>query len=138
MSYHGPVTRKVWLSLVMLVAGSGLLISSALAAPGAQRGGTLRVAWDQELSPVDPALGGLSSAIEVATCSKLFNYPDEEGAAGARVIREVARSFTVSKDGRTYTFELRRTFRFQTGAAVTAQSFAEAFNRDAAMDSGAQ
>ena len=38
---------------------------------------------------------------------------------------------TVSKDGLTYTFDLEKSFRFQTGAAVTAQSFADAFNRDA-------
>ena len=30
-----------------------------------------------------------------------------------------------------YTFELKRTFRFHTGAPVTARSFADAFNRDA-------
>ena len=137
------MTRKAWLSLVMLIAGSGLLISSALAAPAAQRGGTLRVAWDTDTESVDPALAAFptSLAVEFATCSRLFSYPDKEGAAGARVIPEVARSYpTVSKDGRTYTFELKRTFRFQTGAPVTAQSFADAFNRDAnpAMDSGAQ
>ena len=42
---------------------------------------------------------------------------------------EVVDRFTVSKDGRTYTFELKRTFRFHTGAPVTARSFADAFNR---------
>ena len=36
-----------------------------------------------------------------------------------------------SRDRRTYTFDLKRTFRFHTGAAVTARSFADAFNRDA-------
>ncbi len=64
-----------------------------------------------------------------ATCAKLFNYPDEPGAAGTRLVPEVVDTFTVSKDGRTYTFELKRTFRFHTGAPVTAQSFADAFNR---------
>ena len=95
------MTRKAWLSLVMLVAGSGLLISSALAAPAARHGGTLRVATSAGYV-VDPALAydPVSWALEGATCSKLFSYPDEEGAAGARVIPEVARSFpAVSKDG---------------------------------------
>ena len=35
---------------------------------------------------------------------------------------------------RTYTFDLHRGFRFHTGAPVTAQSFADAFNRDAQPD----
>jgi ABC-type oligopeptide transport system substrate-binding subunit len=48
------------------------------------------------------------------------------------VIPEVAAGFPiVSSNGRVYTFDLKRTFRFHTGAAVTARSFAEAFNRDA-------
>ena len=35
----------------------------------------------------------------------------------------------VSSDGRRYEFELKRIFRFHTGAAVTAHSFADALNR---------
>ena len=62
-----------------------------------------------------------------ATCAKLFNHSDEAGAAGARVIPEVVQSYTLSRDKRTYDFELRRTFRVR----VTAQSFAAAFNRNA-------
>ena len=64
-----------------------------------------------------------------ATCAKLFNYPDAPGAAGARVVPEVVDRYTVSRDGRTYTFVLKQTFRFHTGARVTAQSFAAAINR---------
>ena len=40
-------------------------------------------------------------------------------------------TYTVSKDGLTYTFDLKRSFRFQNGARVTAQSFVDAFNRTA-------
>ena len=40
-----------------------------------------------------------------------------------------SRHARISRDGRMYTFELKRTFRFHTGAAVTARSFADAFNR---------
>ncbi len=69
--------------------------------------------------------------LEFATCAKLFNYPDASGAAGTRLVPEVVKTSTVSRDGRTYDFELKRTFRFHTGAAVTARSFAAAFNRDA-------
>ena len=61
----------------------------------------------------------------------LFSYPDVSGAAGTRVVPEVVKTVDGLEDGRTYDFELKRTFRFHTGAAVTAQSFADAFNRDA-------
>ena len=65
--------------------------------------------------------------IGFATCAKLFNYPTSAG--GARLQPEVVRDSRVSRDGRVYTFELKRTFRFHTRAAVTARSFADAFNR---------
>ena len=48
-----------------------------------------------------------------------------------RVVPEVVRNYSISNADRTYTFELKRTFRFHTGARVTAWSFARAFNRDA-------
>ena len=66
---------------------------------------------------------------EYATCAKLFNYPDAPGAEGTRLVSEVVDRFSVSRDRRIYTFELKRTFRFHTGALVTAQSFADALNR---------
>jgi ABC-type oligopeptide transport system substrate-binding subunit len=106
--------------------------ADAGSAAKARRGGTLRLG--ARLVPaIDPAIAYLPGAwqIEYATCAKLFNYPDASGPAGTRLVPEVVDRFTVSKDGRTYTFTLKKTFRFHTGAPVTAQSFAYAFNRDA-------
>ena len=70
-------------------------------------------------------------ADRVGTCAKLFNLPDVSGAEGTNVVPEIVRTWRVSRDRRTYTFDLKRTFRFHTGAHVTAQSFADAFDRDA-------
>ena len=117
----------------MVLAGAALLAGSALAgAAEASKGGTLRIAGDQ-IESVDPALGYFTDTwmLEYATCAKLFNHPDQSGAAGTRVIPEVVDRTTISKDGRTYTFTLRRSFRFHTGARVTARSFAAAFDRNA-------
>ena len=136
--------RRFWLSLGMLAAGATLLAAAGFASPvgngpntsfraKAKRGGTLRLARLADVDFVDPALAydSPSWVLEFATCAKLFNYPDKAKAAGTRVIREIVRSFRVSRDGRTYTFELKKTFRFHTGAPVTARSFVDAFNRDA-------
>ena len=68
--------------------------------------------------------------LEHATACKLFNWPDKEGAAGAVATPEVAAGLPlVSKDGKTYTFTIRKGFRFSNGKAVTAESFADAVNR---------
>jgi ABC-type oligopeptide transport system substrate-binding subunit len=125
--------RRLSHSLAMVVAGTALLGASALesSASEAPKGGTLRIMSPDDLR-VDPALAYTTDMwlIEYATCAKLFNHPDEAGEAGTRVAPEVVRSHTVSRDGRVYTFDLRQSFRFHTGAAVTARSFADAFHRN--------
>jgi ABC-type transport system substrate-binding protein len=137
------VGRRLGVSLLAFSAGVALLVSAAFAGPNGEsrRGGTLRLMWAAE--PVlDPALAGgpVGSWILLnATCAKLFTIVEVPKTGRTRVVPEVVRSFEVSGDGRTYTFELKRTFRFHTRAPVTARSFADAFNRTAspAMNSGA-
>jgi oligopeptide transport system substrate-binding protein len=129
------VSRRLWLSLSLLGALTALLVAAVRPADGGdvRKGGTLRLARFSDVDFVDPALAysSWSWPFGYATCAKLFNYPDKPGAEGARLVPEVVDRYTVSRDGRTYTFTLKRTFRFHTGARVTAQSFADAFNRDA-------
>ncbi|MET1001718.1 MAG: ABC transporter substrate-binding protein, partial [Acidimicrobiia bacterium] len=127
----------------MLAAAAALVVAAGLAGSAdgagsraradAPKGGTLRIGSHVDVDSVDTALGytATSGLIADATCARLFHYRGAPGAAGARVLPEVVRSFSVSRDGRTYSFQLRGTFRFHTGARVTARSFADAFNRDA-------
>jgi ABC-type oligopeptide transport system substrate-binding subunit len=133
--------RRVGVALLALGVGGALLGAPSRAGPAggtalssageAPKGGTLRMSSAGDVDFVDPALGYIPSAWQIAyaTCAKLFNYPDAPGAAGTRIVPEVVDRFTVSRDRRTYTFELKPMFRFHTGARVTAQSFADAFNR---------
>jgi ABC-type oligopeptide transport system substrate-binding subunit len=127
--------RRLSFALAMLVTGTVLLGGVGLAHPATsfRKGGTLRVSFPIDVDVIDPALAysGHLWMLEYPTCAKLFNYPDAAGAAGTRLVPEVVDRFTVSNDRRTYTFMLKKTFRFHTGARVTAQSFADAFNRDA-------
>ena len=128
--------RRLGLSLLAFGAGVVLLVSAAFAAPSSEsrRGGTVRLMWAVDPDYVDPALatGTRGSwTLLFATCAKLFNYLPDPDTGRQRIVPEVVRSYTVSNNGRTYTFELKRTFRFHTGEQVTAQSFADAFNRNA-------
>jgi ABC-type oligopeptide transport system substrate-binding subunit len=67
------------------------------------------------------------------TEAKLLNFPDREASQGGlRIIPEVAQSLpAISRDGKTYTFNLKNSYRFHTGARITAANFVAAFNRDA-------
>lgn len=69
---------------------------------------------------------------QYATCAKLFNYPDASGATGKRLAPEVAAAWpTVTDGGRTYTFRIRRGYRFSppSNEPVTAESFRHAIER---------
>jgi len=120
-----------WLTLVMLLAGAGLLAAAALAGDAQKKGGTLRIGTFVDPGTMDTGIG-TDPDLEFATCAKLFNLPDKPAPQGARVIPEVAASFpVVSRDGKTQTIELRRGYRFHNGARITAASFIAALDRDA-------
>src|SRR3954470_1662786 len=124
--------RKSLLVSGLLVAiGTGVLVAAAFGAvAGGQHavkeGGTLTVGV-RNLDFIDPALtlpfnggtsvGLVSRGLEDATCALLFRYP----VAPPPIVRydlvpEVATGYpAVSPDGRTYTFTIRKGYRFSTG-----------------------
>jgi YVTN family beta-propeller protein len=95
---------------------------------GTSGGGTLRIEALSDVDYMDPALAYQPNSWQLlyATCAMLLNYSDKSGPAGSRLIPEVAQSLpTRSADDRTYTFAIRRGFRFSppSNQPVTAQTF---------------
>lgn len=93
---------------------------------------TLVVSQSGDFQSLDPALATSREAweLEYATCAKLLDYPATSGAAGTRLVPEVARSLpAISRDRLTYTFRLRPGWRFSNGELVTARAFARALDR---------
>ena len=128
------------LSLSLLVAGVTLLAfagcggsenksSEPKTAP--KQGGVFRYGSTSDVDAIDPAIayGTISWWLEYATAAKLFNYPDKQGAQGGQLHPEVASSYKVSNDGKTYTFTVRDGFKFSDGKPVTAENFKFAINR---------
>ena len=130
--------RRVGLSVGMLALGGALLVAAQLASAGFgfRQGGIFRDASVGASVQIDPQLAYVSTAwwLEYATAAKLFNYPDRPGQAGTRLVPEVASRYTVSRDGRTWTFVVRKGFRFSDGLPVTAASFKYAIDRAANHD----
>jgi DNA-binding SARP family transcriptional activator/ABC-type transport system substrate-binding protein len=86
------------------------------------------------LDDTDPAIATQpwQWQLEYATCAKLMNYPDAPAPAGWRVRPEVAAAPPqVSTDGRTYSFRIRRGFRFSppSNEPVTAETFKATIER---------
>jgi len=121
--------RVVVVALAVIVGAS-----AGFASPAVKKGGILRISRPRDIDSVDPALAYNPDSwqIEYATCAKLYNYPDRPAPQGAIPVPEVALGFPrVSVGGDIQTIRLRRSYRFSTGARITAVNFVAAFNRDA-------
>jgi YVTN family beta-propeller protein len=104
--------------------------------PTAKAGETLQVlsVAPGAIDSVDPALAYtvITWQLEYATCAKLVNYADADGADGFALRPEVANSLPrVSRDGLTYRFTLRRGYRFSppSNQEVTARTFKYSIER---------
>ena len=117
----------------MTAALGALLAVLAVAAPAsaAKQGGTFKGMFATDVDFVDPSLAyyAHSMRIQNAIGANLVRFADAEGSAGSRLVPEVAGFPLVSADGRTYTFRIRKGFRFSNGKPVTARNFAWAINR---------
>jgi peptide/nickel transport system substrate-binding protein len=136
--------RKHVLSVLMLSMGVALLIlattvgvaSSATqksSSAKALRGGVLKVAHSGDgFDTLDPQLAYVANdwGLLYNTQLLLVNFPNKPGKAGLVLQPEAASSFpTISKDGKTYVFHLRKGQRFSDGSPVTAAAFQRAFER---------
>lgn len=115
--------------LLMIAAQPGALGSTS----SVEQGGTFNVSFMATgFDHVDPALSYTTEswALLDATCARLMTYPDKAPPEGLRLVPEVATGYPhISSDARTYTFTLRKGFRFSDGTPVEADAFARAINR---------
>jgi ABC-type transport system substrate-binding protein len=114
----------------------GLAGASAANAPSAtpEQGAIFRIVFapPEPLDTMDPAMANTQASWSLLdlTCARLMTYPDKAPPAAFELVPEVAAAPpTVSRDGKTYTFRLRRDFRFSDGSPVDARAFARAINR---------
>jgi peptide/nickel transport system substrate-binding protein len=132
--------RKYLLSLFMLSMGVALLVAATTVGAAAashkaqaKKGGNLIVTQVGAFDTLDPQLAYVSNdwGALYNTQLLLMNLPSKGGAAGLRLLPEAARSFpTVSRNGKTYVFHLRKGLKFNTGKPVTAKNFQRSFERN--------
>ena len=123
-------------SVVVSVLCALVLPGDSGSARAPQPGGIFRVSFQslslQAFDHVDPALAYTRESWTLldTVCARLVRYRDEPPPAGYRLVPEVAAALpTVSRDGRTWTFELRTGFRFSDGRPIHADAFAQAIHR---------
>jgi peptide/nickel transport system substrate-binding protein len=125
--------RRFWFATVVMALAASLLASSAIAAPSAKKGGTLKGMFATDADFIDPSLAYFVHSWQImgATGANLLRFADAEGSAGSRLVPELATGFPkVSNSGKTYTFTIRKGWKFSDNKTpVSAASFAWAFNR---------
>ena len=116
-----------------------LVVALAVAPPAGAAGPVLRLAAPPEesnggiptLDPqADGSYNGWSFSLLRATCTTLVEFPDRSGRRADIPVPAGATGFPlISRDGKTYTFTIRRGLRFSDGTPVTAAHYARAIQR---------
>ncbi|MCQ9367828.1 ABC transporter substrate-binding protein [Brevibacterium sp. 91QC2O2] len=122
----------------MALSGCGADPQTA-AGPGAStpaRGGTLRLAYDNDPKCIDGQQNGTNNALNISR-QMTDSLTDQDPKTGA-IKPWLATSWTVGEDARTYTFKLRHGVKFHDGTPFTAQSVKQNFSGIAALGAKAQ
>lgn len=120
--------------VVVLAVGAAVLaatVGGSTATAAAERSqaspGVLRLAQADPPDAFDPATLGDNRSIELA--QNVFDGLTAVNETNLRVQPALARSWKISKDGKTYTFKLRKNVRFHDGTPLTARDVVYSLNR---------
>ena len=111
-------------ALVLTLAGAG---ATGAAQFGPTGGGTLVFGGASDPTYLDPAL--VSDGESFRITKQIFEGLVELAPGTTRVRPALARTWRVARDGRTWTFQLRRGVKFHDGTAFNAAAVCANFNR---------
>ena len=114
--------RRWMIGIAVGVMALGIGAGSGAGGSDARKGGIFRIslAIGSGIDSLDPALEYTAPGwlLLDTTCARLMTYPDKPEREAFRLVPEVATGFPKrSRDLRTYTFTLRKGFRFSDGQA---------------------
>ncbi len=135
--------KRFALSIAMLAVGAAMLAAAGIASPGsaqktsspagsvAKKGGIFKVTLFANIENIDPQRSYYAPEwqYEWLTARPLLDFAHAPGARGYRLLNEGAQSYTVSRDGRTYTFHIRHGMKFSNGKPITAANYKFTFMR---------
>ena len=107
--------------------GVALMVAAVGSGAGKQRGTTLVYAGTADPTYLDPAL--VSDGESFRITKQIFEGLVELRPGTTRIQPRLATSWRIGRDGRTYTFRLRRGVRFHDGTPFNAAAVCANFNR---------
>ena len=130
----GRLDRRSFLgragALGLTAAGANTLLSSAVMAQGAVKGGTIRVGVQggSSTDSLDPATAANGTAVQII---RLWGETLVELAEDGSLEPKVASEWGASADAKTWTFKIRDGITFSNGKTVTAEDVLATFERHA-------
>ncbi len=130
---YKPLHTLLGISLALvLIVGVSACGSSSTSSTSGGTGGTATVLMGTAPDSLDPGLGFTTQSYEATwiTYTGLVTYAHASGEAGTKLIAGLAESLpTVSSDGKTYTFTLRKGLVYSNGTPVEASDFTHTIER---------
>ena len=98
-------------AVVALAFSTAVLMSPAVAGEDAKRGGSIVVSYKDDIATLDPAIGydWQNPSMMQLIGDGLMGYK----MGTTDLVPDLAESFTISEDGLTYSFNLRKGVKFQ-------------------------
>ncbi len=132
--------KRLVLSIAMLTIGAAMLASASVASSGstqspqnstARKGGILKFTLFAGIENIDPQRTYYVPEwqYEWLTARMLLNFAHKQGARGYRLVNDGAAGYTVSRNGKTYTFRIRRGMKLSNGARITSANYKHALLR---------
>ena len=119
------------LIVALLVSACGTAVSPAPGTPGAdgtpKKGGSITVAIEGEPASMDPAFDyDFVSGLSVSSITEgLLEFCDDD----TKLCPQLAESWTVSDDGKTYTLKIRQGVKFHDGSTMSVDDVVFSLNR---------
>ncbi|MBV8079417.1 MAG: hypothetical protein JO186_03450, partial [Actinobacteria bacterium] len=141
-----PLPRLALAGALALVAAAILVASGAASHSRIQAGGVLNVGWEQSFGftdnfdPTGEYLGDAFGIYDNLLVRTLVGYTHDANGPGNQTVPDIAKSWSITNGGKTYTFHLKSGIKFSppVNRDVTSQDFVTAFDRLAKPADGAE
>jgi peptide/nickel transport system substrate-binding protein len=126
--------KRLLLSVAMLAIGAAMLTASSFASSQsttAKRGGILKFSLFAGIENIDPQRSYYVPEwqYEWLTARMMLNFAHKTGGRGYRLVNDGASSYTVSRNGKVYTFHIRRGMKMSDGSRISSANYKHALLR---------
>jgi len=128
------MTKRLLLSVAMLAIGAAMLAASSVASPQgstARKGGIMKFSLFAGIENIDPQRSYYVPEwqYEWLTARMMLNFAHATGGRGYRLVNDGVSSYTVSKNGKVYTFHIRHGMKLSDGSRITSANYKHALMR---------